>query len=374
MSMSVVAVVAAVGAFLLAAGWFLARRRQVSAPLPTAAIWGEPVSAPQPAAQRETRQAPARVDLQAYRIRLHALALQAPSLGEGQFQIQGAHLEVAGDVAVTLSDIASHPRYMPRRPQLLPQLMQKINDSGSSAQGIAALIAQDPALAGNLLRIANSPLYRLQSLPVENIQRAVAMLGTEGLRQIIAAALMQPVMSDKGAFGQFPTIIWEHTLLAANAAAEHAGKIEHGDGFAAQLLGLLQGLGAIIVVQVLRDAYARRPQLTPDPAVAASLLDTWAGPTAYRLASSWELSERMLYALDDLGPASTRQFNSLGRSLQFGTLAGTLATLSHHDQLQECEQDVHGLLASAGADAALAQGLWTRLSQREPKAGQSVTQ
>lgn len=368
MSMSVVVVIGLVGSFLLGAGWFFARRRPVATPLPTAAIWSDPVPSSQPEPHASERTAPVAIDLRAYRMQLHALALQAPSLRTGDCQIHGAHLEVAGDVAVTLSGIESHPRYMPRRPQLLPQLMQKINDSASSAQGIAALIAQDPALAGNLLRIANSPLYRLQSLPVENIQRAVAMLGTDGLRQIIAAALMQPVMSGKGVFGQFPTVIWEHTLLAANAAAEHASKIEHGDAFAAQLLGLLRGLGAIIVVQVLRDAYAQRPELTPDPAVAASLLETWAGPTAYRLASSWELSERMLYALDDLGPASARQYSSLGRSLQFGTLAGTLATLSHHAQLTETEDEARALLMSAGADAPLAEALWTRLSQREVKA------
>ncbi|MET0288326.1 MAG: HDOD domain-containing protein [Pseudoxanthomonas sp.] len=373
MSTSVVVGAGLLGTFLVAVGWWFARRRQVAVPLPAPVIWSEPdrATAAQPVVPTGASPAkPAVMDLRPYRLRLHALALQAPGLRAGEFQIQGAHLEVAGDVAVTLSGIESHPRYMPRRPQLLPQLMQKINDSGSSVQGIAALIAQDPALAGNLLRIANSPLYRLQSLPVENIQRAVAMLGTEGLRQIIAAALMQPVMSGQGVFGRFPAIVWEHTLLAATAAAEHARQVEHGDAFAAQLLGLLRGLGAIIVVQVLRDAYAQRPELTPDPAVAASLLETWAGPTAYRLASSWELSERMLYALDDLGPASARQFSSLGRSLQFGTLAGTLATLSHHEQMDKTDEQALALLASAGADPALAQALWTRLSQRDTKAAQ----
>jgi HD-like signal output (HDOD) protein len=370
MSMPLAVVVGLMGSFLLGGGWFFARRRLAASPAPTAAVWCDPAPSSQPEPQGGERATPAAPDLRGYRAQLYALALQAPVLCSGDFQIQGAHLEVAGDVAVTLSDIVSHPRFMPRRPQLLPQLMQKINDSGSSAQGIAALIAQDPALAGNLLRIANSPLYRLQSLPVENIQRAVAMLGTDGLRQIVAAALMQPVMSGKGVFGQFPNIIWEHTLLAANAAAEHAGKVEHGDAFAALLLGLLRGLGAIIVVQVLRDAYAQRPELTPDPAVAASLLETWAAPTAYRLASSWELSERMLYALDDLGPVSTRRFNSLGRSLQFGTLAGTLATLSHHEQMHESEEQARALLTMAGADAPLAEALWARLSQREVMAAQ----
>jgi HD-like signal output (HDOD) protein len=40
---------------------------------------------------------------------------------------------------------------------LLPKLIQAVNDNQSSGRDIAALIGQDPALAGNLLRIANSP-------------------------------------------------------------------------------------------------------------------------------------------------------------------------------------------------------------------------
>jgi hypothetical protein len=87
---------------------------------------------------------------------------------------------------------------------LLPKLIQAVNDNQSSGRDIAALIGQDPALAGNLLRIANSPLYRLQALPVESLERAVTLVGTDGLRQMIATAMMQPVLNMGGVYGRFP--------------------------------------------------------------------------------------------------------------------------------------------------------------------------
>jgi len=238
-----------------------------------------------------------------------------------------------------LSRIETQPRYMPRRPQLLPQLMSAVNDSESSGKAIAGIIAQDPALAGNLLKVANSALYRVQSLPVESIERAVTLIGTEGIRRIIAVALMQPVMkTDDGVFGRFPAIIWEHTLLSAMAAAEHAKNVERGDAFAAQMLGLMHGLGSIIVVQVLRDEYAKRQSLVPDAVVAAALLDQWAAPTAGRIAQGWDLSNRIAQALADQQRAEAAgDLSPLGRSLRFGRVAGALAMLRRHGRIEQAE-------------------------------------
>ena len=79
---------------------------------------------------------------------------------------------------------------------------------------ISRIIAQDPALTGNLLRIANSPIYRVSSLPVESIDRAVTLVGVQGIRSIIATALLQPVMSGRQrTFSRFPELVWEHTLV-----------------------------------------------------------------------------------------------------------------------------------------------------------------
>ncbi|HBS63966.1 MAG TPA: histidine kinase, partial [Stenotrophomonas sp.] len=155
-------------------------------------------------------------------------------------------LRAAVDAALSARDWSA--RHLPRRPQLLPQLIQTVNDHEASARAMAAIIGQDPVLTGNLLRIANSPVYRLQARPVDSLQRAVTLVGTEGIRQIISAVLVQPVMHLQcAAFPQFDAVIWEHALLASRAAADHARTVSHEDAFAAQWLGLTQGLGAALV-------------------------------------------------------------------------------------------------------------------------------
>lgn len=224
----------------------------------------------------------------------------------------------------TLARIRAHPRYVPRRPHLLPQLTRAINDPSASAQSIAAILGQDPALAGNLLRIANSAMYRRQDAPIEHLERAVALLGTEGLRRTVMAALMQPVISDDGSvWARSAALLWEHTLLAATFASRVCAGATRDDLHAAQLLALLYGLGSVVVVQVARDGWAKAGEAAPSPEALAALLDAWSLHCARAISTDWGLSGRLqgaLEALDDDGGAGMP--GDLARALRVGrTLA-----------------------------------------------------
>lgn len=219
------------------------------------------------------------------------------------------------DAERTLARFAEAPQRLPRRPQLLPQLLSTLNDDEASGREIAGVIARDPALAAHLLRLANSALYRTQPAPIESLDRAVALVGTEGLRHLVAMAVMQPVMRmDGGALGALPDLIWEHTQRAALAAAQFAKTVEREDAFAAQLLALLQGLGAILVVQALRDACAQH-RGAPDVGVATRLLQDASPRLGRAVAREWGLSERVLQGLDDQALDDTTRMTGLGRAL-----------------------------------------------------------
>lgn len=221
---------------------------------------------------------------------------------------------VIAAAAQALERFGSEPHRLPRRPQLLPQLLGTLNDEASSGHQIAALIGRDPTLAGNLLKLANSALYRVHSTPVESLDRAVALVGTQGLRRLVAVALMQPVMRvEGGAFGRLPELVWEHTQYAALAAEDYARKVEDEDGFAAQLLVLLQGLGIIVVMQALRDACAGRGP--PAPEDTAGFLQSRAPRIAQLMARDWGLSERSLRALEDQARSDPGAMSGLGRAL-----------------------------------------------------------
>ena len=142
-----------------------------------------------------------------------------------------AELEAVGAGArAILENVATQPRYAPRRPLLLPQLLQAVNDSEVSRRELAGIIARDPALTGALLKLANSPFYRASERPVESVERAVAVLGTDGIRSLVATVLLQPVFRlSRSQFAQFPEVIWEHTFRMAAAAErseEHTSELQ----------------------------------------------------------------------------------------------------------------------------------------------------
>ncbi|WP_313343102.1 HDOD domain-containing protein [Stenotrophomonas sp.] len=289
----------------------------------------------------------------------HALALVPRSGGAGPTVLaQDGVLEAAVVAALEAQDWSA--RHLPRRPQLLPQLIQTVNDSDASARSMAAIIGQDAVLTGNLLRIANSPVYRLQAKPVDSLQRAVTLVGTEGIRQIISAVLVQPVMQlHCEAFPQFGTVIWEHALLASRAAADHARMVTHEDGFAAQWMGLTQGLGAALVMRNLLDA-AHGQAATPSQALASRLLDAWTLPVASRIAAAWELPPSVHEALSRDADAAG---GGLAASLRFARAAASASLLCRHGRISQA-QALALLEQQQGTPAHALQWIWRRLHGR----------
>jgi HD-like signal output (HDOD) protein len=262
-----------------------------------------------------------------------------------------------------LERIEARPEYIPRRPSLLPKLLATVNDNEATLTEMSRIIAQDPALTGNLLRIANSSLYRTSGQPVDSIERAVTLVGVQGIRAIIATALLQPVMTSSSgtAFSKFPELVWEHTLYAAMAGEAHALQVENAEPFVSQLIGLLYGLSAIVVFRIVRDQFAAHPHLHADAGSIARLLETWVAPTAGRIAVSWELSERVQYALESQTLAAELQMeNSLGRSLKFGRVAGSLIVLCRLGRMTE--QDARAIVVSGEGRRSQIERLWDRLA------------
>ena len=348
-------------AVALVAAWSLYRRAAASRRGPSVRELLEAPPAQLPAPEEAAPSPEGSLSEREVFVRLHALAFGvAPQ--ETPASEAEAGLEAATRAA--LPGAVNEPRYAPRRPLLLPQLLRAVNDNDVSRRDLAALIVRDPALTGNLLKLANAPFYRVSSQPVESIDRAIAMLGTDGIRSLIAAAVLQPVFRGaSGEFARFPEVVWDHTFRSGTAAAAHAAMVEHEDPFAGQLLALVTGLATIIVFRVVLDQYASRPELRPDVTTIAQLVDAHTPEMARNVASSWELSERVIEALKDQVPERISQERSpLGNSLRFGRLAGALAILSGNGDIP-ADVAKATLQAIEGASPQL-DGIWARLNVR----------
>lgn len=262
-------------------------------------------------------------------------------------------LVAAGSAALARLEVQA--RYLPRRPSLLPKLLSAMNSDANSMRDLAAIIGGDPTLLGNLLRVANSVFYRVTNKPVESLERAVTMVGTDGIRSVIATSLIHPVMaSGTGLFARFPENIWEQTQYSADAAEAHAVRIEGADGFSARMLALLHGLATNTVFRIVRDEALAGRDESAKPAVV-ELLDEWVAPTARRIASAWDLPPE-LQAMMDWPPDQS----ALGRSVFFGRLAGSQIVMVRHGKLKEAS--ARATLLASDPRRVQVDRLWGRLA------------
>jgi HD-like signal output (HDOD) protein len=265
------------------------------------------------------------------------------------YQIFADHQRVLDEVAKSFDAPMPDQRHFPRRPALLPKLLRVINDDDSTREAVVRLILPDPVLAGNVLKRANSVFYQ-QTEPVESVERAIVVLGSDGLRAPVAAAVLQPVFQlPRGFFEQFAPMTWEQARRSAFAAETYARIHKAGDPFTAHLIGLLGGLGRIVIFRATLDQYRRRGNLMPRAEVFIRLMMDQGRKVTHQIATSWQMSESFLGAMEaQIARQSPAKMPSLARALYFGELCGALALLEQHQQ--RTRDEAISLLTAQGLD------------------------
>jgi len=284
--------------------------------------------------------------------RLWRLAFGAPSEA---LPLEPAHAQVRDLICAVLQVDTLDPNYFPRRPTLMPQLLQAVNDPHAAADKLSRMIAHDPVLTADVLRLANSSLYAACPTPIETIQRAIVVCGVDALLGILATAMLRPVFrASRTNFPRLPRMLWDRTERAARAAELYAAKTHPQDRFEAQLVVLLSALGPLVVYSAALDGYSRAPSLSPNPALFVELIISLGPQISRRIARDWQASARLLAALDGSGE------ESLGTALHVGELLGTLSFLESQTVISRDER--LDIVKGARLPDDLVDGIWPHLS------------
>ncbi len=283
--------------------------------------------------------------------RLWHLAFAQPAKSLASPQMDGL---VKHNVIAMLQVDTLDPKLFPRRPALLPQLMQAVNEPDAAADKLSRIVAHDPVLAAEVLRLANSSLYRMSVTPIETIHRAIVVCGVDGLRGMLAAAMLQPAFRASARnFPRLPRMLWDRTERAARAAELYAVQLSPADRFEAQLVVLLSALGPLVVYSALVDVYARNPMFPANASLGIELIGELAAGLSLHIAEDWQSSPRLLAALDD----APGEFLTAARHI--GELFGTLSFLEAQTVISR-ETRLESL-SESGLPQQLTQQLWEGL-------------
>lgn len=149
---------------------------------------------------------------------------------------------------------------LPTLPAVARKLTAVLAKPNFTIPEVSSLVRSDPAMAAEVLRLANSAMIGLR-YEVMSIMHGISILGTSRLQSLVLTVGMRDFL--RGRQGPMMRQCWRHHLATAMVAEELAEdcSVERADAYTA---GLLHDLGYMALISAF-------------PAVAESLGETWAG-------------------------------------------------------------------------------------------------
>lgn len=187
---------------------------------------------------------------------------------------------------------------VPRLPAIIPPLLRSLRDPEASARNYVEIINKDPALSAAVLKLSNSAYFNPTTKRIDNIDIAVVKLGINGLRAVLSAAVMQPLVQRKSDyFSNFAVRLWEHSLSVA-VSCEMLAIIRSFEPYKAYLLGLTHDIGKITLFCELSKQFRQNPESDAPPAEAfLPLLKERSASLSAAIAMDWDLPKEICSAL-----------------------------------------------------------------------------
>ncbi len=213
--------------------------------------------------------------------------------------------------------------HMPAMPQVILRFFNAAGGDLASADALAELVLQDPALSARILTVANSAAFR-RGAEMRSIKQSLMMLGTSLVRTIASCALVQSAFRRvPGSEARELAGFWHHSLLVAELsrgiATELGARPEEGEE--AYLAGLLHDVGQLLLLGGLGDAYGailgRAEGEDGLSELEHAVLDTDHGAVGAWLVDQWELPSLMADAIlfHHLAADKVGELDRLGRIL-----------------------------------------------------------
>ncbi|AIS10478.1 putative signal transduction protein [Pseudomonas chlororaphis subsp. piscium] len=222
---------------------------------------------------------------------------------------------------------------VPPQPQIMVDLQMEQYMPDPDLEVIARLISQDPGLSGALLKIVNSPYYGLSN-KIASIQRAVNLLGSRSIINLINAQSIKGEMSDE-------TIVtlnrfWDtaqDVAMTCLTLAKRTGSQAVDEAYA---LGLFHDCGVPLMLKrfpdymtVLEEAYA---SASPENRVVDTenrVFNTNHAVVGYYTAKSWRLPEHVTNAIANHHNALAIFSDESSRNSQLKNLLAILKMAEH---------------------------------------------
>lgn len=248
-------------------------------------------------------------------------------------EINNIEEKALNNVRKILNNPQKLSKQIPPLPVILLQLIETLKDPNANFLDIAAVIEKDPALAVEVLKVANSSLYYRGEGEILSLRNAVSLLGVSGVTNISMTILLEKIRPAKPIYYKmFGQQIWIHSVQCAFLCKilASANKL---DEFDAYFLGLIHDIGKIIIFNCLCDALSSEfPDSTPGSRAYKELMSEMSADISFFIAEEWQLPAIYSEALQ-----AQRAINSstLAELLYKGNLLSEVYLLYKKEEIDE---------------------------------------
>ena len=181
---------------------------------------------------------------------------------------------------------------LPTIPQATFRIMELLADPQSSIAEMEKVIAFDPILAGQILKISNSCLYGAR-VEVTSLKNAIVRLGRKQIRSVIL------MMSTKSCLIKGKTLapmqkMWKDSVACAFCCQVIAKKIKL-DREELFTVGLLHNIGRLMILSLLSELVKESgSELDFNPELLEMVYDVYHLDIAEKILASWQIPQRLI--------------------------------------------------------------------------------
>jgi len=138
---------------------------------------------------------------------------------------------------------------MPELTLSVSRVIEMTEDDESNLRELVELVASDPALVSNILRVVNSSYYGLRN-KTDNLHLAIVLLGYREVRQIAMHSFFRRSFGAAGTRQKYLQELWQHSYLVSICAESLAGEDDHRRRGVLLTLGLLHDIGKFVLYDI----------------------------------------------------------------------------------------------------------------------------
>lgn len=214
-------------------------------------------------------------------------------------------------------------------PAVYLRLKAVLDDPDFTMADVEAVISQDPAMTARLLRQVNSPYFGF-SARIDTVSRAVGMLGTQQVHDLVLAASIAETFAGVSSDVMNMHAYWRSSVYCATAARLLASRCNIRESERLFLAGLLRDIGHLIMFQSIPDMTQlsltqSRQQCLPLYVVERDVIGFDYGKAGGALLQQWQLPQSLWEPVAlHVSPEKSVEYS---RDTAIIHLAGTLAEI-----------------------------------------------